>query len=269
MFGASPRQPETRLPVFAGAFYPDSALTLRADVLTHLEFARGRASAPVKALIAPHAGYCYSGPIAGSAFNALRARRGKIGRVVALGPSHRVAFKGIAAPTHARFATPLGVMPVDHAAINALRGFDFVEIFDPAHAREHSIEVLLPFLQVTLGDVPIIPLVVGMASPEQVSAVLEELWRDDATLPVISSDLSHFLDYEAAAALDARTTSSIIALDGDAIEPHHACGQRPIRGLLQVARERGLKAEVLDQRSSGDTAGSRDSVVGYGAYALV
>ena len=262
-------QPDAvRAPVFAGRFYPDEPRELSAAVTSYIEHARGASPTP-KALIAPHAGYIYSGPVAGSAFAGVSALRGRIDRVLLVGPSHRVAFHGIAAPTHSHFTTPLGQMPVDREAVERLvSASSFVERFDAAHAQEHSLEVLLPFIQVALGAVSIVPLVVGRATEAQVASALELLW-DDRTLPVISSDLSHFLTHREAVALDTATSRAIVALDGDAIDSAQACGQRPIRGLLNVARRRGLTATLLDQRNSGDTAGPKDSVVGYGAYVFV
>jgi AmmeMemoRadiSam system protein B len=230
-------------------------------------FDRAAQSTP-RAMIAPHAGYVYSGPVAASAFSRVTALRDSIHRVVLIGPSHFVPFRGLATSGAGAFETPLGQVEVDLAAESALAGLPGVIDSPRAHAREHCLEVELPFLQEALGSFAIVPLVVGAATHEEVGRVLELLWGGDETLVVVSSDLSHYLDYERAARLDAATARAIEELRWDAIEPDHACGWAAIRGLLWTARRRLLAAATLDLRSSGDTAGSRDAVVGYGAWTL-
>ncbi len=220
-----------------------------------------------KALIAPHAGYVYSGPVAASAFRRAALLRDRVRRVVLLGPSHFVPFEGLATSGAAAFATPLGRVEVD-AGAESLLDLPFVVELARAHQREHSLEVELPFLQEVLDSFRIVPLVVGEAAAEEVGGALELLWGGDETLVVVSSDLSHYLDYDAATRVDAATGRAIEELRWDAIEPDHACGWAAIRGLLWAARRRGLVATTLDLRNSGDTAGPRDAVVGYGAWAL-
>jgi len=257
-----------RPPAVAGAFYPDDPGELTAMIDTFLAQADADAPAP-KALIAPHAGYVYSGPIAANAYAPLRKKAGEIKRVVLLGPSHRVPFRGIAAPTVDYFRTPLGDIPIDKAAIQAIVDLPQVSLRDDAHAWEHSLEVHLPFLQRVLGDTfTLVPLVVGDASYEAVEEVLNRLWDGDETLIVISSDLSHYHDYVTARRLDTATSAAIEALDPYAIDHEQACGRIPVGGLLLAARDHGLRARTLDLRNSGDTAGPRDQVVGYGAYAF-
>ena len=214
-------------------------------------------------MIVPHAGYIYSGPVAASAYAALAEIREHIQRVVLIGPDHRVGFRGIAAPVSETFETPLGIIPVDQACIKRLVG---VVEFDTAHAQEHSLEVHLPFLQKTLKEFSLVPLVIGQVEPGEVSAVLEQLWGGDETLIVVSSDLSHYHDYETACTIDGETTRAIESFNGAVIGPQQACGYLGVRGLLQVAREKGLREHTVDLRNSGDTAGPRDQVVGYGAY---
>ena len=260
---AAPRQPAV-----AGRFYPDDPRALRAMVDDHLAAARPAGSRPPLALIAPHAGYIYSGPIAATAYSLLRAASQRIRRVVLLGPSHYVPFHGVALSTAGAFLTPLGPVPVDAGARHALQSIGHVLARDDAHAPEHSLEVHLPFLQVVLDEFSVIPLVVGDASPAEVAAVIEPFWGVADTLVVVSSDLSHFHDYESARRLDDATSAAIERLDEEFIDPAHACGCRPVNGLLRIARRHGLRARLLDQRSSGDTAGDRRSVVGYGAYAF-
>lgn len=255
----------------AGLFYPDDPELLRASVERCL--AEGASTVPAgdrpwKALVAPHAGFVYSGPVAGHAHARLAPRRDAIRRVVLLGPSHRVAFRGIAASTADGFATPLGVVPVDREATTRALGVPGVRAFDAAHAEEHSLEVQLPFLQVALRDFAIVPLVVGDAAPEAVAALIEALWDGDETVVVVSSDLSHYLPYEAARRLDRATSDAIERLAPAEIGEDRACGRRPVQGLLVAARRHGLGATTFDLRSSGDTAGGRDAVVGYGAYGL-
>jgi AmmeMemoRadiSam system protein B len=220
----------------------------------------------VKALIAPHAGYIYSGPVAASAYACLASQAESIRRVVLLGPSHRAAFYGIAAPISSAFETPLGEVDVDQEAIQSLLDLPWVQRSDDPHLQEHCLEVQLPFLQTVLKHFKLLPLLVGEAQPDQVAEVIDRLWGGSETLIVISSDLSHYFDYESARKLDMKTTQAIEALRGEDIGFDQACGCLPVQGLLSVARKRGLREKTLDLRNSGDTAGPRDHVVGYGAY---
>jgi AmmeMemoRadiSam system protein B len=219
-----------------------------------------------KAVIAPHAGYVYSGPIAASAYARFAAARECPKRVVLIGPSHRVPFSGLATTSAETWVTPLGAIPVDPAAIQQIRPLRQVSVLDQAHTYEHSLEVHLPFLQVVLVDFKIVPLVVGDASDEEVAEVIETLWDGDETRFVISSDLSHYHDYATARELDAATARAIESLKPQDIGEKDACGRVPIRGLLQAARRHGLHARTVDLRNSGDTAGPHNEVVGYGAF---
>ncbi|MCB1822150.1 MAG: AmmeMemoRadiSam system protein B [Candidatus Competibacteraceae bacterium] len=258
----------TRAPAVAGLFYPASSAELHTQVQNFLNQAPPSVGSPPKAIIAPHAGYIYSGPIAASAYSQLKAARDSITRVVLLGPSHRVGFRGIAVSSMQAFATPLGLIPIDQHAVEQARKLPDVGFLEQAHAQEHSLEVHLPFLQEILGEFKLVPLVVGDARPEQVGAVLEALWGGPETLIVISSDLSHYHDYQTAQQLDSATSKAIETLRFEDIGYEQACGRNPVNGLLWVARRKGLHGETLDLRNSGDTAGSRDQVVGYGAYAF-
>ncbi|MAT64028.1 MAG: AmmeMemoRadiSam system protein B [Gammaproteobacteria bacterium] len=260
---------KVREPAVAGMFYPDDPATLRRQIQALLAEAEAAATGPApKAIIAPHAGYVYSGPVAASVYGRLASARDRIRRVVLLGPSHRVPFHGLAAPSSEAFRTPLGDVPLDTEAIAGLSGFSQVQVRDDAHALEHSLEVQLPFLQTVLGEFKLIPLVVGDAGYAEVREVLDHLWGGDETLIVISSDLSHYHDYDTARALDRATSVAIEALAPERIDYDHACGRTPVGGLLLAARARGLHAHTLDLRNSGDTAGPRNQVVGYGAYAI-
>lgn len=255
----------------AGSFYPADPRRLEAEVRGHLAAADPPGGARPKALVAPHAGYIYSGPVAGSAFRQLSPWRGAISRVVLLGPSHFVAFAGLALPSAPYFATPLGDVPVVANLASLLAAQSQVVVADLPHVREHALEVELPFLQIALERFELVPLVVGECGPEEVAEVLERLWGGEETLIVVSSDLSHYCDYATAAALDRATADAIVALDVDGIAAGDACGRNPLRGLLLAARRRGLVASELDLRSSGDTAGGVDQrhrVVGYGAFAF-
>jgi len=252
----------------AGYFYPDDPATLAAMVDRLLDEAGERAAraapAPVpKAMIVPHAGYIYSGPVAASAYVRLRGARG-IERVVLVGPAHRVAVGGVAQAGATSFATPLGEIAVDNQAFATVPQ---VVTSPRAHAQEHSLEVQLPFLQRLLPAARIVPMVVGHASPDEVSGVLDALWGGPETLILISSDLSHYLGYEAARAIDAQTASRVTELD-DELDAERACGVTGIRALVRLARRRHLQAELLDLRNSGDTAGDRARVVGYAAFAF-
>ncbi|MEN8108197.1 MAG: AmmeMemoRadiSam system protein B [Pseudomonadota bacterium] len=251
----------------AGTFYPSDPDELRGMLALYLQDA-GSDSAIPRAMILPHAGYIYSGPVAASGYASLLADKAAFQRVVLLGPAHQVAFTGIAAPTATTFMTPLGPVAVDQEAINRLMTFPQVTLLDEAHRLEHSLEVHLPFLQVTLEAFTLVPLVVGDSDAESVCEVIEALASDPGTLIIVSSDLSHYHDYDTAVRLDAATTGKIESLDFKTIGYDHACGRNPVNGLLLYAQRHGMHANTLDLRNSGDTAGPRDQVVGYGAYAF-
>ncbi|HTO45062.1 MAG TPA: AmmeMemoRadiSam system protein B [Burkholderiales bacterium] len=256
---------EIRPPAVAGSFYPGTREALSRDVAALLATAPAAPDSPVpKALIAPHAGYIYSGPVAASAYGRLARARGRIKRVVLLGPAHRVAVRGLALPAALGFQTPLGVVPVDRDAVRALSSMTQISESRDAHAQEHSLEVHLPFLQSVLGTFAVVPLVVGDASADEVAEVLDRLWGGAETLIVVSSDLSHYLSYDRARAVDRETARAIVSRE-PRISHFQACGATPVNGLLAAALRRGLRAELLDLRNSGDTAGDRSRVVGYGS----
>ncbi len=254
-----------RTPAVAGMFYPNNPQKLHDQLQDFLDQVEAAGTVP-KAIIVPHAGYIYSGPVAASAYARLRAAKDIIQRVILLGPSHRVDFRGIAVSGMDAFATPLGNIPVDQEAIATICELPYVGFLEQAHVQEHSLEVHLPFLQEVLGAFKLVPLVVGEATPEQVGTVLETLWGGPETLIVISSDLSHYHDYQTAKRLDTATSRAIESLHFEDIDHEAACGRNPVSGLLWVARRKGLHGETIDLRNSGDTAGSHDRVVGYGAY---
>lgn len=254
-----------RAPAVAGMFYPGDPETLGRSVAELTRTPPPRPM-PFKAIVAPHAGYPYSGPVAGTAYAAVRHLADRIRRVVLLGPAHRVGFRGIAAPSAEALATPLGTIPVDRAAIAAALELPGVQVLDAAFAGEHALEVHLPFLQHIFADFQLVPLLVGDTRPEQVDRVLERLWGGPETLIVVSSDLSHYQTDETARRLDLETSQAIEALQGHRLNGHFACGFLPVAGLLRRATALDLRATTLDLRNSGDTAGGRDQVVGYGAY---
>ena len=253
----------------AGMFYPADPRILAAevdDLLGGVEQPAARLGYP-KALIVPHAGYVYSGGVAAHAYDGLAAARGSVRRVVLLGPTHRVAVRGLAVPSAGFFATPLGNVRIDTAALQAVRDLPQVVASDAAHAREHSLEVQLPFLQKMLGDFALAPFAVGAASVQEVAAVIERLWGGPETLVVISTDLSHYHPYETARAIDGATLERIAALSTD-LDHEEACGATPLNGLLFTARKKGLELKLLSACNSGDTAGGKGQVVGYSAFAL-
>ena len=257
---------QTRPPAVAGMFYPGDARELADDVAHLLDAAEAASGAP-KALIVPHAGYVYSGPVAASAYALLAPVRASIRRVVLFGPTHRVPVRGLAVPSADSFATPLGVVPLDRAAIAEALQLPQVKAADGPHALEHSLEVQLPFLQAALDDFALVPFAVGDASAHEVADVMERLWGGDETLIVVSSDLSHYHAYAEAQRIDRRTADDILGLR--ALGSHEqACGATPVNGLLDVARRRGLTPQLLDLRNSGDTAGDKSRVVGYAAFAF-
>ena len=253
----------------AGAFYPANARALAAEVsglLDGVDALEPRFAFP-KALIAPHAGYIYSGPVAAHAYDALSPARGIVKRVVLLGPVHRVPIRGLALSGAEVFETPLGRVSVDRAAVQALAGLPQVVVSDRAHALEHSLEVQLPFLQRVLGEFALVPLAVGDASAGEVAEVITRLWGGAETLVVVSTDMSHYHPYRDATRIDGETVARIESLATD-IHHKQACGATPLNGLLQVAREKGIAIRLLAACNSGDTAGGRDRVVGYSAFAL-
>jgi AmmeMemoRadiSam system protein B/AmmeMemoRadiSam system protein A len=259
----------SRPPAVAGLFYSEEPVVLRREVQRFLAMApaAGPAQSTPKALIAPHAGYIYSGPVAGHAYARLAPLAGRIRRVVLLGPVHRVPVRGLAVPTCAQFETPLGAIEIDRAALAQIADLPQVVASDRAHAPEHSLEVQLPFLQQVLGRFALVPLAVGEATADEVAEVLARLWGGPETLVVVSSDLSHYLPYEAARTVDRATVEAMLAL-APTLDHAHACGATAVNGLLAYARRHRLRVELLDLRNSGDTAGDRSRVVGYAALAL-
>jgi AmmeMemoRadiSam system protein B len=258
----------------AGMFYPADPAELEAMVRADLDDAVARRPVhdgrpPPHALVVPHAGYLYSGPVAASGYARVLARRDEVTRVVLLGPNHRVPLRGMALPSADALVTPLGPVPVDTAVRDALAGRPGVVVDDRPHAEEHSLEVHLPFLQVALGEGwSVVPVLVGQVPAAAVADLLESLWGGPETLVVVSTDLSHYHDHATAQALDAATAADVVARRWRQVEPEQACGAFPLRGLLAEAERRDLPIELLDLRTSGDTAGDRQRVVGYGAFAV-
>ena len=257
-----------RQPSVAGRFYSADAARLRDEVDELLAAAPAAWPPHPKAVIAPHAGFMFSGGVAGTAYARLTPGRDRIRRVVVLGPSHFVPFRGLAASRAQRFATPLGELAVCAETMQTALAQPGVGVNDRAHEREHSIETQLPFIQRVLGDVSVVPLVVGDTTPDEVGRVLAALWGDEETAIAISSDLSHFHDDATARTIDEATAKAIVALRGERLGPGEACGFLPIAGLLWNARRRSGEVELLQLRNSGDAGAPRDSVVGYGAFEL-
>lgn len=247
---------DIREPAVAGMFYPADSGELQRMIEGFL--ASAKPGPHPKAIIVPHAGYIYSGPVAASVYKRINPEG--IARVVLIGPSHRVALRGLASSSAPAWRTPLGEVAV--ARPNS------IQISDAAHAQEHSLEVQIPFLQTVLGDFTLLPLVAGDASGEEVAEVLEKCWGGPETLVVISSDLSHYENYQTARTMDSAAAEAIVALNPRGLDYDNACGLVPVCGLLRLAKEKKMRAELVDLRNSGDTAGSRDSVVGYGAFAF-
>jgi len=260
-------------PAVAGLFYPAEPHTLQYDVDRFLHQARpdipleNVTGQPVKALIVPHAGYTYSGAVAAKAYAQLLPYASQINRVVIFAPAHRLAFRGMATISADQFKTPLGLIPVDGIGRQQLLAGDYpLAIVDEAFRDEHALEVQLPFLQRILGDFTLLPVLVGDADPVEVKRVLNQCWGGPETMIVISSDLSHFHDYETAEQMDRHTTAAIEDLQPEGVGLEDACGRLAINGLLLAAREKGLQVKTVARCNSGDTGGSRQSVVGYGAY---
>lgn len=261
----------------AGSFYPSNCEALQTEVnallanswrpsihshSVHLTLANP------KAIIVPHAGYIYSGSVAATAYKTLAPVSEYIKRVVLLGPSHRVCFRGVAYCSADYYQTPLGQITIDHASIDVIKSLSQISELDKAHQEEHSLEVQLPFLQTVLGEFSLIPLVVGDAKPEEVAEIIDTLWGKEETLIVISTDLSHFLNYQQAIAVDTATNQAIEEYRYNDISYENACGRIALQAMLKTAQHRQLNITTLDLRNSGDTAGTKDRVVGYGAWVI-
>lgn len=255
-----------RQPACAGRFYSADETELRGDVERFLT--RPDQEPAPRAVIAPHAGYPFSGPVAGQSFGALSAQKASVERVVVVGPSHFVGFEGLSVSPHDVFRTPLGDVPVDTDEVGALIDDGLARASEEPHSREHSLETHLPFLQCIFDDFSIVPVVTGRAEGNAVARVLERYWDDESTVISVSSDLSHFLDYEQARDVDEKTAERIEHLQPDEIGPDQACGFVAVRGLLELAAAHGLSVERLTLCNSGDTAGDKDRVVGYGAWTI-
>jgi len=251
----------------SGSFYPRQREALQQEVAALLQAAKQSAAKVPKALIAPHAGFIYSGPIAANAYALLQAARALIKRVVILGPAHYVPVQGLALPDASAFATPLGTVPLDEEGMEALSRLPQVVRSKAAHTPEHSLEVHLPFLQTMLKNFTLVPLAVGDATADEIADVLDLVWGREETLIVVSSDLSHYLPYETALRVDQATVEAILDLR-KSINHQQACGASPVNGLLLAAQRHGLEPRLLDLRNSGDTAGDRSRVVGYAAIAF-
>jgi AmmeMemoRadiSam system protein B len=268
MFEQNSSQQRIRPAAVAGMFYPGNPAELQTmvtDMLTQAGDLDTDINQPV-AVIAPHAGYIYSGPVAATAYRYIGKFHQVIKRVILLGPSHRVPFTGLAMSSATHFSTPLGLIPIDTDSYRKIAEHPAVQLLDAAHAQEHSLEVHLPFLQSVLDDFCLVPLVVGDTSKEDVAKVLELLDLSTDTLVVVSSDLSHYHDYRRAQQLDQDTSNAIVHLQPEKIGYEDACGRNPVNGLLTLAKQHHLHVIAADLRNSGDTAGPRDRVVGYGAY---
>ena len=255
-----------RPPAVAGSFYPADPALLSRDVQTLLGAVTRRGPRP-KAIIAPHAGYIYSGAVAASAYALLGECRGEIERVVLLGPSHRVPLRGMAVPSVDAFMTPLGTVALERSAIERLSALPAVQVADAPHELDHALEVQLPFLQAQLGDFLLIPVAVGQCPAEQVADALECVWGGPETLVVVSTDMSHFHAYAKARAID-HDTSELIVRREATLRGEQACGCYAVNGLLTVAQRRGLRVQLLELANSGDTAGDRTRVVGYASFAV-
>lgn len=250
-------------PVVAGMFYPADPEALSANVAGLLARAPALDVPPPKAVILPHAGYSYSGATAAAGVAALSPG---VRRVVVLGPSHRLAFRGVALPEATAMRTPLGEVPIDRLAVATLLKDPDVHVLQRAHAAEHSIEVELPFLQHRLGDFSVVPLVVGEIAPARLSEILETIWGGDETLIVVSTDLTHFLTAEEAERTDLATAHKIERADGEGLTGHEACGHRPLAAFLSCAARRGMRITRLALTHSGAVTGDHARVVGYGAW---
>ncbi len=260
-----------RKPAVAGLFYPADEQQLRHDVEDLMSMADSAAvdwsTITPKALIVPHAGYIYSGAVAASAYQLLAPLHNSIQRVVLIGPAHRVYLEGMAIPSVSQFQTPLGIIDIDLPFVNKISQLPGVTISDAAHAQEHSLEVQLPFLQLALSSFTLIPIVVGQCAAQLVATVIDSLWGDQETLIVVSTDLSHFLSYSEAQQIDYQTSQRILA-KATTLNGHEACGANAINGFMRAEHTAPMTIETLTICNSGDTAGDKSRVVGYGAFVV-
>ena len=258
-----------RTPAVAGTFYPARPGELKRMVDDLLAGALTPEGAPSPAaLVVPHAGYVYSGPVAATAYARLRGTAASISRVVAFGPVHYVPVRGAAVPAADAWATPLGEVPIDPVLREraVARG---AAVDDRPHAPEHALEVQLPFLQRVLAPgFSFLPVAVSDLSAGETADLIDAFFGETGTLVLVSTDLSHYHDLETARRLDRRTADTILARDASALSGEDACGFYPLRGLMDLARRKGLPIELLDLRTSGDTAGDPGRVVGYSAFAV-
>ena len=257
-----------RPPSVEGRFYTANAHQLAGEVAHYLSAGQGEPGVFPKAIIAPHAGYPYSGPIAGSAFKPWQQPKAPIQQVILIGPSHYASFAGLALSQHGIWRTPLGDVPVAAATVEKIRHLPGVQFYEDAHLPEHSLEVELPFLQKTLANFTVVPILTGDVSDDDVAELIGTLWDEPATVFVISSDLSHYYDYSTACRMDRATADAVEELQPAKIHPPQACGRVAIQGLLQVAEDKKCLPDTVDLRNSGDTAGDKSRVVGYGAFAF-
>lgn len=251
----------------AGSFYPGNAETLEKAVRSMLNKAR-KQPLNARAVIVPHAGFIYSGPVAASVYASISDMAGSIERIVMIGPAHREYVRGLAVSDAEFWITPLGQVRLDQQALRELLSYPFVSVSNAAHLQEHCLEVQLPFIQILFPDVSIVPILAGDADSSQVEKILRHFEEDEKTLLLISSDLSHFHKYDEAVRLDGNTAKCVTELNPEAMGPGAACGAIPVKGLLKLAKKTGWTVRTLDLRNSGDTSGDKNSVVGYGAFAF-
>ncbi len=254
-----------REPVLLDQFYPSDPVKLRSMVRDFIDAATTEEITP-RAIIAPHAGYVFSGPVAGSAYAYIEKHKTAYKRAVLIGPAHRCAFAGLALSTASAFKTPLGEIPLDTGAADELSDLKYVKPLDEPHEYEHCLEVQLPFIQMTLGGIPIVPLLAGDIAPLDIAEAISLLMKKPGTLMIISSDLSHYYNYEDAKEIDAKTAKSIENLAAKEIGTEDACGCQPIRGLLLYAQKENLHITTVHLANSMDTSHMGGRVVGYGAF---
>ena len=254
-------------PDCVGKFFPAEPSELRAKIDQLLRATSAPPAAP-KAIIAPHAGYDYSGPVAASAYASLAGCAERIRQVILLGTCHFVHQGGLLTTSADAIDTPLGEVPVDRPAVERAEQLPQVSVHDEAHRLDHSLAVQLPLLVRTLGDFRVVPFLVTNCEAEDVAELLELLWNGESTLIVVSSDLSHDLSYDDARRRDRHTAEAILQGNAEAVGCYDACGYKAIAGLLLAAQRHALRARQLDLRNSGDVVGRRNRVVGYGAFAF-
>ncbi len=251
----------------AGQFYPKERAQL-IEMIENFSSSEREIIYKPKAIIVPHAGFIYSGDIAAKAYKALIPLVDNYKKIILLSPAHRKSVTGVAYHNARKFACPIGDIPVNAELLSILKTNDSVYNDDEAFNFEHGLETHFPFISYIFRDISFLPLIVGNIDTQKLSDIFNLFWQADDILFIISSDLSHFHNYEICKTLDHETTQHIINLNYEKINHDAACGYYPLCGALKLAKDNNQKCYLLSLKNSGDSIGDKDSVVGYGSFII-